>query len=432
MRCSIFRDKTKMRKVLFLTYYWPPSGKASLHFPLQLIKYLSEFGWQSTVATVAEDTFSQKDYSLLAEIPANITVHKIKTFEPFNLYRKFTGKKASDPLVASETISRENNNLSHRISIWIRMNLFIPDARIGWYPFAVQFLKKLLKHEKFDAIITVGPPHSTHLVGLRLSKLFHLPHIPIFIDPWVDIIYYKDFRRSAITVGLDKYFESEVLRNASHLIFVTKSTRSDFVEKYPFALNKSTVLYWGYNEDNFSVIPEKDKTFEDKILLHAGNIFDYQNPKKLWQYLKGKIAAGEKIKLQFVGTVSPGIRESIIKNGLEKVTEFFGFLPYQEVINKLCAADYLLVCTTEKRHVPGKLFEYLRSQVPILCFSEENPEVEELITTSNSGKFLSYQNSGEEFFKNMHTFATDLSFAKGFDRKKAASKLAEILNGMCA
>jgi len=417
-----------MKKVLFLTYYWPPSGKASLHFPLQLIKHLNEFGWQSTVATVAEETFTQKDDSLLAEIPPDVKVYKIKSFEPFDLYRKFIGKTETEPLIASETISKEKKNLSHRISIWIRMNLFVPDARIGWYPFAVKFLEKLLKHEKFDAIITVGPPHSTHLIGLRLSKLFHLPHIPIFIDPWVDIIYYKDFKRSALTVGIDKYFEKSILKNASHIIFVTKSMRTDFIDKYPFVLNKSTVLYWGYNEENFSEIPQKKKFSDDKILLHAGNIFDYQNPKRLWEYLKEKISQGERLKLQFIGTVSPEIRKSLIKNGLEKVTEFLGFLPYQEVISKLYAADYLLVCTTEKRHVPGKLFEYLRAQKPILCFGDENPEVGELIKNGNAGMFLSYQNSGEEFFKNIQSFSTDLSFAKGFDRKKAASILAEILN----
>ncbi|MFA6598966.1 MAG: glycosyltransferase [Ignavibacteriaceae bacterium] len=417
-----------MKKVLFLTYYWPPSGKASLHFPLQLIKHLIEFGWQSTVATVAEDTFTQNDDSLLSEIPADIIVHKIKSFEPFNLYRKFTGKKETEQLIASETISKEKKNLAHRISILIRMNLFVPDARIGWYPFAVKFLKHLLTNEKFDAIITVGPPHSTHLIGLRLSKLFHLPHIPIFIDPWVDIIYYKDFRRSAPTLALDKYFEKSVLKNASHVIFVTKSMRSNFVDKYPFVVDKSTVLYWGYNEENFREILSKQKSPEEKILLHAGNIFDYQNPTHLWRNLKERISHGEKFKLQFVGTVSPGIRESIISNGLEKVTEFVGFLPYQEVINKLCRADYLLVCTTEKRHVPGKLFEYLRSQKPILCFGDENPEVEALIKDGNAGMFLTYQNSGEEFFKNIQSFSTDLTYAKGFDRRKAASILADTLN----
>jgi len=419
-----------MKKVLFITYYWPPSGKASLHFPLQLIKHLTEFGWKPTVATVEEDTFTQKDESLLNDIPSGITVHKIKTFEPFNLYRKFIGKKDSEPLIASETISKEKNNVAHKISIWIRMNLFIPDARIGWYPFAVKYLKNLLKEEKFDAIITVGPPHSSHLIGMKLSKLFILPHVPIFIDPWVDIVYYKDFERSGLTVSIDKYFEKSVLANAGHIIFVTKSMQEDFVSKYSFVQKKSTVLYWGYNEENFERISQQNNPSDEKILLHAGNIFDYQNPKQLWKYISEGAAKGEKIKLQFIGTVSPEIRKSINQSGLESVTEFIGFLPYQEMISKLCSADYLLVCTTEKRHIPGKLFEYLRSQKPILCFGDENPEVAELISSGNAGMYLDYQNSGEIFFKSLHSFSTDLAFAKSFDRRKAASILAEKLNSL--
>ncbi|MFA6980133.1 MAG: glycosyltransferase family 4 protein [Ignavibacteriaceae bacterium] len=421
-----------MKKVLFITYYWPPSGKASLHFPLQLIKHLNEFGWKSTVATVAEDTFTQKDDSLLAEIPSGITVHKINTFEPFNLYRKFTGKKVSEPLIASETISKEKNNFAHRLSIWIRMNLFVPDARVGWYFFAVNYLKKILHEEKFDAIITVGPPHSSHLIGLKLSKLFHLPHVPILIDPWVDIVYYKDFKRSGLTVSIDKYFEKSVLANAGHIIFVTKSMQEDFVSKYPFVQKKSTVLYWGYNEENFSRIKKQTNSAEEKILLHAGNIFDYQNPEKLWEYIRKRVEQAEKINLQFIGTVSPEIKESIKQNRLESFTEYLGFLPYQEVINKICSADFLLVCTTEKRHVPGKLFEYLRSQKPILCFGDENPEVAELIRTGNAGMYLDYQNNGEIFFKNLHSFSTDLGFAKSFDRRISASILAKTLNSLCS
>ncbi len=139
-----------MKKVLFITYYWPPSGKASLHWPLKMIQYLPEHGWQPTVLTVAEDTFTQKDESLLSEIDKNLPVIKTKSFEPFNLYRKFTGKSKYEQLVASETISKTNKSLTHKISIWLRMNLFIPDARVGWYFSAVPEGNKLLKKEKFD------------------------------------------------------------------------------------------------------------------------------------------------------------------------------------------------------------------------------------------------------------------------------------------
>ena len=185
-----------MRRVLFISYFWPPSVKASLHWPLKMIKYLPEFGWQPSVLTVEQDTFSSKDESLLNEIDKNLEVLKAKSFEPFNLYKKFTGRQNYEQLIASETISTVNKGITHLISIWVRMNLFVPDARIGWYYSAVKKGSAYLVKERIDAIITIGPPHSTHLVGMKLSKKFKIPHIPVFIDPWVDIIYYKEFKRT--------------------------------------------------------------------------------------------------------------------------------------------------------------------------------------------------------------------------------------------
>src|SRR3972149_464392 len=149
-----------MKKVLFLTYFWPPSGKATLHWPLKIIKYLPEFGWETTVLTAKEDSFTIKDDSLLSEVNPDLKVVKAKTLEPFGIYKKFTGKKKDAALVASETISETNKSLAHIISIWIRMNLFIPDARVGWYLPALSEGKKILKEEIFDAIISIGPPHS--------------------------------------------------------------------------------------------------------------------------------------------------------------------------------------------------------------------------------------------------------------------------------
>src|SRR5690606_25052664 len=153
-----------MNKLLFITYYWPPSGKATLHWPLKIIKYLPEFNWEPTVLTT-EETSSYKDESLLKEISPDLKVYKAKAIEPFELYKKFTGKSKDDPLISSETISAENKSLTHKISVWVRFNLFVPDARAGWYFSAVPKGKKILEEGKKDVIISLGPPHSTHLVG---------------------------------------------------------------------------------------------------------------------------------------------------------------------------------------------------------------------------------------------------------------------------
>ncbi len=169
-----------MKKVLFITYYWPPSGKASLHWPLKIIKHLPSFGWQPSVLTVDEDTFSQKDETFINEIPSDVKVIRAKSFEPFDIYKKFTGKGKDDQLIASETISKKNKSLAHRFSIWIRMNLFIPDARIGWYFPAVKAGLNLLKTEKVDAIVSIGPPHTTHLIGKETRIKIQCALFPCF------------------------------------------------------------------------------------------------------------------------------------------------------------------------------------------------------------------------------------------------------------
>jgi len=236
-----------MKNVLFITYFWPPSGKASLHWPLAVIRHLPAHAWRPVVLTVDEDTFSQRDESLLKDVDPSLRVVKTAANDPFQLYRKFLGKGADAPLIASETISTTNEGLRHRIAVWVRMNLFVPDARIGWFFSAVRGGANIIRTEHIDAIVSNGPPHSVHLIGRHLSRKFSIPHIPVLIDPWVDIAYYRGFTRSAPTLALDNYFEKSVFRHASDIVFVTEGAREAYVRKYPWIGGKSSVLYWGFN-----------------------------------------------------------------------------------------------------------------------------------------------------------------------------------------
>jgi glycosyltransferase involved in cell wall biosynthesis len=416
-----------MQKVLFITYFWPPSGKATLHWPLKMIQHLPSFGWQPLVLTADEDTFSSQDKSLLKEVDSNLKVFKARTLEPFGLYRRLLGKEKNAPLTASETISTANRGLRHRLAIWIRMNLFVPDARIGWYWNAVRKGKQILRSENIQAIVSIGPPHTTLLVGKKLSKEFGIPHIPVFIDPWVDITYYRDFKRSIPTLALDRRLEQSVLEEASRIVFVTESMKENYARRYPAIRNKSHVLYWGYNEESFQGYTPKSKSAEE-ILLHAGNIFDYQNPKALWATLQKEIRSGRNLRIVFIGTVSPGIRQSLAETGLSDRTEFKGFLPYHKMIEALGGASYVMVCATEKRHVPGKLFEYLRSGKPILAFGDDNEEVRQILDETKAGMIFPYTSSAQEFFNRAINFQTNLNSAHRFDRKIIAGELAQILS----
>ena len=310
------------------------------------------------------------------------------------------------------------------------MNLFIPDARIGWYFPAVKKGKEILRKENIDAIITIGPPHTTQLIGMSLGKKFNIPHIPVFIDPWVDIIYYKDFKRSRATLAIDNYLEKKVLKNSKTAIFVTETMKDDYSAKYKFLKDKSHFLYWGFSEESFTDLRnlEFKKSKDEKVLVHAGNIFDFQLAPKFWEEIKHQIDSGNKFKIKFIGTVSPGIKDAISKNNLDDYTAYLGYLSYDEMLKELISADCLLVCSTEKRHVPGKLFEYLRSGTPIIAFGDDNKEVKRIVEDSNAGMMFKYNESAAEFFNKISTFSTDLELIKKFDRKNIAKELAEILN----
>jgi hypothetical protein len=418
-----------MKKVLFITFFWPPSGKATVHWPLKIIKYLPEYGWQPLVLTVNEDTFSSKDESLLNEVDKNLIVIKTNYFDPFVYYRKLLGKSIDEPLVSSETISKTNKSFAHRLSIWIRMNLFVPDARVGWYGQAVNKGKKYLADNSIDAIVTIGPPHSSHLIGKKLSNVFHIPHIPALIDPWVDISYYRDFKRNKIALWLDNHFEKSVLSNSAHTVFVTKSSLEEFQKKYPWLKEKSSVLYWGYNEEDFSQL-KIQKNSNEEVLLHAGNIFDYQNPVYFWHTVKKEIEQGRNLKIKFIGTVGPAIKNTLNELGLIERTEYCGFLPYNKVLVEMCTATYLLVCPTEKRHVPGKLFEYLRTGNPIIAFGDDNEEVSKILKEANAGFLFSYKDNAEKFFELVKGIKTDINLIKKYDRKKIAEELSLIFKSI--
>lgn len=414
-----------MNKILIVSFYWPPSGKASHHWPLKMANRLLEEGWLPSILTVKEDTFTDPDPDLEDAVDPRINVIRTKFWDPFAVYKKFLGKSENSSLVASEALSLTDKSIKQRISIWIRMNLFIPDARVGWVIPGFREAKKILKNEKFDAILSNGPPHSTHLLAKKISKKYTIPLVSVFIDPWVDIAYYKNQKRSLFTTWIDNRFEKSVMQSSSKLIFVTNTMNKYFKNKYKSIDDKSYLLYWGYNEENFSDV-NKNKKNDELVILHAGNIFDYQNPVLFWEEVKREIENGMRIKIRFVGTVSPQVKKSISEFKLDDITEYKGFLPYKNVIEEIVNSDILLVCATEPRHVPGKLFEYMRSGNRIVAFGEDNQEVREILNRTNAGELFSYDDDLKGVLRGGNR-ETNMEEVKKFDRNNIALRLAEIL-----
>jgi glycosyltransferase involved in cell wall biosynthesis len=396
--------------------------------PLDIIRHLPKDEIEPIILTVEDETFSQKDESLLSKVDPTWTVIKSKALEPFDIYKKFTGKKKNEKLVASETISSANKNLTHQISLWIRLNLFIPDARIGWYFTAVKTASDYIKKNKVDAIVTNGPPHSSHLIGLKLSKLFSIPHIPIFIDPWVDVIYYKNLKRSALTIKLDNHFEKSVLENAKLVVFVTKSMEEDYHKKYNFLKDKTNVLYWGYDEDAFFNVDFTKAKKDETVIVNAGNMYSYQNPKVLWKQIKIENDNGNKIKIRFIGSVDKEVLSYLYEIGLKDFVEVVGFIPYNEMIKQILEADILLVCSSEPRHVPGKLFEALRTGNPIIAFGDNNEEVKKIIEDANAGMMFGYQEDVSKFFELFKEIKPNQTYVKQFSRAALSTKFSSIIS----
>lgn len=425
-----------MKRVLFITYFWPPSGKASLHWPLDIIRHLPKDEIEPIILTVEDESFTQKDESLLRKVDPEWTILKSKALEPFNIYRKFIGKKKDEKLISSETISLDNKSLTHRISLWIRLNLFIPDARVGWNFTAIKTAKNYIRENQIDVIVSIGPPHSSHLIGLKLSKKFLIPHIPVLIDPWVDIVYYKNLNRSFITKMIDNHFEKIVLQNAKQIVFVNRSTEEDYINKYIFVKDKSNVLYWGFDEDDFKSVPlnhltkEGDFKNKEKVIIHAGNLFAYQNPINFWKQLKIQNENGNKFKIKFIGSVDKQILDLFDVIKLTDKVEIAGFIPYPEMIKQILEADLLLVCSSEPRHVPGKLFEAMRTGNPIIAFGNNNDEVKKIIKDANAGMMFRYDESAEEILNIDYKTKPDQSFIKQYDRVEISKKFYMILKNL--
>ena len=208
-----------MKRVLIITYYWPPSGGAGVQRWLKFVKYLRNYGWEPIVYTAENGEMPVIDPSLEKDIPNNTTVLKTKIWEPYSFYKTFIGKKQNEKINASFLSENKKPSLTEKISVWIRGNFFIPDARKFWIKPSVKHLSNYLKSNPVDAIISSGPPHSMHLIALGIKKQFpKLKWVADFRDPWTNIDFYKELMLTSASDRKHKQLEKEVLLHADSVI----------------------------------------------------------------------------------------------------------------------------------------------------------------------------------------------------------------------
>ena len=392
-----------MKRVLVVTYYWPPSGGSGVQRWVKFAKYLPQEGWQPVIYTPENPEYTAIDHTLEAEIPHTVEIIRRPITEPYNLYRKLMGKGASTDMKtltagasggAVTEISSGKKSFKQRLSLWIRGNLFVPDPRVGWVKPSVRFLKKYLAEHPVDVIVTTGPPHSMHLIGQRLHKELGLPWIPDFRDPWSRMYYLKHLPMSARTWRRLRSMEQSVLDDCSTVLAVTPLVQEEFQAqtKTPVAMITN-----GYDGGDFEQAVEPDGFFN---VVHTGLFAADGNPLNLWKALGIKAWADADFKaalrLRLVGKVDREVYDAIAEAGLKDNVVDLGYRDHLTAVREQLAATMLVLPLRndpEYRPIlPGKLFEYLASRRPVLGIGQEDGAMARVLADTGAGVTAGWDN----------------------------------------
>lgn len=396
------------RKVLIITYYWPPSGGSGVQRWLKFVKYLPQYGVTPYVFTPENPAFDIKDESLVKDIPMEAEVIKLPIWEPYQAFQKlakfFTGKSIkANP---NEMVVKQHASLFQKISVWLRANVFIPDPRIFWVRPSVSFLKDFIVENKIRTIITTGPPHSVHLIGLKLKQQNPgIKWIADFRDPWSEWGFLQSLPLLPITRAYIKHLENKVLQEANEVITVTPSWVSMFQK---LGNRKVKLLTNGYDEDDFRNFK---RVKSDKfIICHVGIVNEQCNPTPFMEALKNVLISNPDLQkdlcVRFIGDVKKNFVKQIQQDvQLSKVTEFIDRVSHERILEYYQSVSVsLLILTGYKEpesYLPGKLFEYIRVGAPILGVGPVHGDASVILNSSSLGKMIAETNSME-----MHDFIT--------------------------
>ena len=427
-----------MKRVLLITYYWPPSGGSGVQRCLKFAKYLRHFGWEPVVLTVSNPDYPIFDASLEKDVPAFMEVLKVPAWEPYTWYRLFTGSGARKTNIGFVD-SALKESISEKVSLWIRGNLFIPDARRFWIRPSVKFLETYLQKNPVDMIFSSGPPHSAHLIAKKIKRSFKLPWVADFRDPWTGVYYYHKLKISPWADRRHRQLEKECLDAADHLITVNTFIKEDFTR-----LSNTTVevIPNGYDPEDFSSV--ESNPGNQFTITYAGMFLRDQDAPELWEVLREMTeqVSGfrENLKLIFAGKVDQMILEGIKGNKLKEFLELRDYVPHSELPSLLMNSSLLLLSINRTEQsgsiTTGKIFEYLASQRPILAFCASGSDAEHIITDTNSGFVLAFNHKEdlrqllEKLYKRHldGTLKKESENIEKYSRKKLTESLAAVFN----
>lgn len=387
-----------MKKVLIITYYWPPSGGGGVMRWLKFVKYLPEYGWQPVVFTPENPDPSTLDKSLTRDVPPETIVLKLPIWEPYDVYRKLTGKSKETKFKAGYISEASGQGWKDKLSVFIRGNLMIPDPRKFWIKPAVRFLTGYLKENPVDLIVSTGPPHSMHLIALEIKRKLNIPWLADFRDPWTNIDFYTRLRLTPWADRKHQLLEKKVLQTADMVDTVSWSWAEDFKRILPREIE---VITNGYDPEDFEFEElEPDQHFS---IIHIGSFNKDRNPEALWVALAGMADSDEQfrkdLRIRFAGQTDGSILQSLSEKGLKDNCEDFGYLVHKKSLSLLKQSQVLLLPLNDAPNVsgiiPGKLFEYMAAEKPILVIGPQDGDTARIIRESGAGHVAGFNETDD-------------------------------------
>jgi len=428
----------KQKKILIITYYWPPAGGPGVQRWLKFAKYLPENNWEPIIYTPENPSYPLLDESLVKDVPKNIQIIQNKIWEPYQLAEKLN--KKNKKFKAGQFDVGKNQSWKSKLSIFVRGNFFIPDARKFWVNPSISFLKKYLEANPVDVIVTTGPPHSLHLIGKGLKKYFPaIKWIADFRDPWTEISYYKHLKLTSWADQKHRKLEKEVFQTAD----VTLATSYGDAENFRKAGANSACITNGFDKEELNKKSVKNSKF---TLSYIGVLEQLRNPENLWKVLSDIVQENsdfaQNFELRFVGRVDDIILENLQSSPLKDNLNLIGYIPHEQSVKEMENADMLLITNFPKQEsagiIPGKIFEYLATQNPILSVGPEKADVEKILNETKAGDHFTFQDheairsfvlQNYNNWKN-NTVNQNSENLMQFSRRNLTANLASLLNSI--
>ena len=419
------------KKVLIITYYWPPSGGSGVQRWLKFSKYLRDFNIEPVIYTVDNPSYPIKDTSLESEIPLGLEVLKQPIFEPNSFLSIFGNNKKKE----SAGFLNPNPTLLGRFFQYVRANYFIPDARKFWIKPSVKFLSNYLKNNEIEVVITTGPPHSIHIIGLALRDKFKIKWISDFRDPWTEIDYFQQLPLTKKANKKHHQLEQEVLEKSDMVIVVGETMKKKFLKHN----HNIEVLTNGFDSYENSLTIELDSNFS---ITHVGLMNADRNPTILWEVLyeisSENIDFKNNLRIKFIGKIDDTVIQDIQVFNPKNIVRI-PYLDHEEVRKYQASSQVLLLSIN---HVPsakgiitGKIFEYLQAKRPILGIGPEDGDAAAILKKTNAGNIVGFNNKVElktAVLKLYKDFKEEKLFVKStnieqFHRKNITRQLAQVI-----